>query len=213
MAIPTQLDDFRRARRETLESAAGLSQRQLDFKPAPAKWSIGEVFDHLAKVDSTYRSEIAELVRRAEAGERPYLRRSFRDIDVSMMFLPKPLLPLFEVPFTLSSRLMPRAVAGWMASSRFIPIHHPGSATPSHGRPGGQLREALEESLAGFERLFAAHPDLPYASFVHQHPLFGVNNVPQLIEILLLHERRHQAQIRDVLAHRDFPAPRERAEA
>lgn len=211
MAVPRELDDFRRARRETLETVAGLAQRQLDFSPARGKWSVGEVLDHLPRVDATYRREIGELVRLAKAGKRPYLKRTFEDIDVSVMHIPKALLPFFEIPFTLSSRLLPRAVGGFMASARFIPIQHPENATPEPGRLAAMLRAGLEDSLAGFETLFGANPDLPYASFIHQHPLFGVNSVPQMLEILLLHERRHQAQVRDLLAHPDFPADEGRA--
>jgi hypothetical protein len=206
MAIPEQLDGLRQARRQTLEAVEGLSLRQLDWSPAPRRWSVGEVLDHLARVDATYRGEIAELVRRSRAGERAYLRRGFSDIDVSVFHLPKALLPLLDLPFTLASRLLPRAVGVWMATSRLVPIQHPESATPEPGRPGAALRAALERSLAGFESIFAAAPDLDYHQLVHQHPLFGVNDVTQLLEIATAHERRHQAQIRDLVAAPGFPA-------
>ena len=70
---------------------------------------MGEVLDHLVRVESTYRSEIAELIRLAESGQKPVLKRSFKDIDVSVFHIPKALLPFLEIPFTISSRLMPRA--------------------------------------------------------------------------------------------------------
>lgn len=210
MSIPRQLGDFASARQKTLSKVSSLTQAQLDFQPAAGKWSVGEVLDHLPKVDAIYRDEIAELVRRAKAGERPFLRRSFQDIDVSVMFLPKVMLPLFEIPFTLGSKLLPRAVAGAMASSRWLPIHAPDRTLPRKGRPMGDLVTDLRSSVADFETLFAEHAGLDFDRMIHQHPLFGVNTVPQMLEVLLLHERRHQAQIGDLLTHRAFPAAKQR---
>src|SRR5262249_18473100 len=160
------------------------SQGQLDFSPAPGKWSAGEVLDHLPRVDGTYRSEIAELVRLATSGQKPVLKRSFQDIDVSIFHLPKALLPLFEIPFTSSSSLRPKAVGAFMAGSRATPIQHPASAPPVAGRPKADLEEGLRAALAAMEALFAAHPDLDYRQLIHKHPLFGVNDVPQMLEIL-----------------------------
>jgi hypothetical protein len=205
MPIPTQLDAFRQARLATLERVAPLSQQQLDFSPARRKWSVGEVMDHLVRVEATYRSEIAELIRLAESGQKPFLKRSFKDIDVSIFHLPKALLPFLEIPFTISSRLMPRAVGAFVASSRAIPIQNPAAATPVAGRPAADLARDLRASLAAMEALFAAHPSLDYHQLIHQHPLFGVNDVTQLLEILTLHERRHQAQIAEILAAPAFP--------
>jgi len=206
MAIPGQLAVFRAARHATLGETSDLAQAQLDWRPAEDKWSAGEVLDHLPKVDATYRSEIAELIRRAEAGEPAVLSRSFKDIDVSIFHLPKSLLPLFEIPFTITSRLLPRAVGAWMASSRAIPIQNPENAAPRRGQPKTELRAALEASLQGFEALFAAHPGIDYTRLIHKHPLFGINDVTQMLEILIAHEGRHQAQIREVIASPGFPA-------
>ena len=203
--IPRELDEVRRARRDTLERVAGLGQAQLDFRPAPGKWSVGEVLDHLALAEGVYRREIEELVRRAESGAEPVLRRSFSDIDVSMFYIPRSVLPLLDLPFTMMTRLMPRRMGEYMASARWIPTHNPTAVTPRPGRPGEELRSDLEASLAALEGVFQRHPDLDYTKLVHKHPLFGVNTVPQILLFSAGHERRHQAQIRDVMAAAAFP--------
>lgn len=203
--VPPELEPVRRARRDSFDLVAGLDQAQLDFRPAPRKWSVGEILDHLTLVEGIYRREIEELARRAEAGLEPVLRRHFADIDVSMFYIPRAALPFVELPFTLMTRLMPRRVGEYMATARWIPTHNPTAATPRHGRPGEELRRGLEASLADLEAVFDRHPDLDWTKLVHKHPLFGVNTVPQILLFSAGHERRHQAQIRDVMAAQGFP--------
>jgi uncharacterized damage-inducible protein DinB len=76
---------------------------------------------------------------------------------------------------------------------------HPEGATPESGRPAAGLSRALRASFQDFASQLTENPDLDWASMVHQHSLFGVNNVPQLLDIITFHERRHQAQIHDAL--------------
>jgi DinB superfamily len=205
MAPPAELLAFLEARAATLERVKGLAQRQLDWSPAPGRWSVGEVLDHLRRVDTTYRGEIAELFRLAESGRPPVLRRGFADIDASLFNLPKSWLPHLEVPFRLMSRLTPKPVLAFLAGARFIPIKNPVAATPERGLPGEELRRAAAASAQALADLFAAHPDLAYRSLRHEHPLFGSNDVLQLLEIETLHEHRHQAQIADLVADPSFP--------
>lgn len=214
MAPPAELSAFLAARAETLARVQGLDQRQLDWSPAPGRWSVGEVLDHLRRVDATYRGEIAELFRLAESGRPPVLRRGFADIDAALFNLPKSWLPHLEVPFRLMSRLTPKPLLAFLASSRFIPIKNPAAATPERGRPGEELRREAAASAQAAADLFAAHPALAYRSLRHEHPLFGDNNVPQLLDIQTIHERRHQAQIAEVMAAPGFPRePRNAAPA
>jgi DinB superfamily len=205
MAPPTELLAFLEARAETLERVKGLAQHQLDWSPAPGRWSVGEVLDHLRRVDTTYRGEIAELFRLAESGKSPVLRRGFADIDAALFNLPKSWLPHLELPFRMMSLLTPRPLLAFLASARFIPIKNPAAATPERGLPGEQLRREAAASAQALADLFAAHPDLDYRALRHEHPLFGNNHVLQLLEIETLHERRHHAQIAEVVAESGFP--------
>ncbi len=205
MAPPAELTAFLDARAETLEQVKDLDQDQLDWSPAPDRWSVGEVLDHLRRVDATYRGEIGELFRLAESGRPPVLRRGFADIDASLFNIPKSWLPHLEAPFRLMSLLTPKPLLAMIASARFIPIKNPVAATPERGRPGGELRRDAAASAQAMADLFAAHPGIDYHALRHEHPLFGNNDVPQLLEIQAIHERRHQAQIAELMADARFP--------
>ena len=199
MPVPQQLAAFRQAREETLALAAPLPQDQLDVAPGPGKWSVGEVLDHLTRTDGLYRREIALLVDLARSGRRPQLKRKFADLDAAPAGIPKPWLRFLNIPFTLMSKLMPRSVGESMAANRKVHFRHPEAATPQPGRPAAALLQDLRASYQALESLFTDNPDLDYAAMHHQHPLFGVNNVPQILSFMTGHERRHQAQIRDIL--------------
>jgi len=203
--VPPQLDALRQARRDTSGLAAPLSQAQLDFSPGRGKWSIGEVLDHLSRTDGMYRKEIGELIQLARSGRRPYLKRGFADLDVAVSGLPRFLRPLLDLPFTLMSRLTPRSVSARMAANRKLHIRNPTPATPQPGRPAAELERDLQASFSALESLVTTNADLDYSSLVHQHPLFGVNNILQILDFIIQHERRHQAQIRDVMANPGFP--------
>ena len=78
----TALDDYRSTRRHTLELVAGFSQSRIDHRPGPGKWSLGQVLDHLIRIDELFRDEIAELVKRAGAGKGGILFRGFDHFGV-----------------------------------------------------------------------------------------------------------------------------------
>ncbi len=204
MPVPQQLETFRGARRETFDLTAPLSQEQLDRSPGPDQWSAGEVLDHLTKTDAMYRREIALLADLARSGKRPFAKRHFADLDAAPAGIPKSWLRVLDLPFTVLSRLMPRSLGAAMAANRKVHFRHPEGATPRKGRPADELKRDLRASFQAFESLFLENPDLDWGSMIHQHPLFGVNNVLQILDFITSHERRHQAQIRDALAR---PAP------
>lgn len=200
MPVPQQLENFRRAREDTFKLVEPLSQAQLDRSPAPGKWSAGEVLDHLAKTDALYRREISLLVDLARSGRKAYAKRGFSDLDAAPASVPKSWLRFLEAPFGLMSRLMPKSMGAAMAANRKVHFRNPEAATPQPGRPAAELTRNLRASFAALEEPFTANPDLDWSSMIHQHPLFGVNNVPQILDFITSHERRHQAQIRDALA-------------
>ncbi|RMH23326.1 MAG: DinB family protein [Acidobacteria bacterium] len=203
--IPNELAALKPNRQQTLELVADLSQEQLDFSPAPGRWSVGEVLDHLILTEAINRADVEELIARAEAGESTVLRRTFADLDVSIAPIPKRLLPLFEIPFSLMSAVTPKSVTERLAAARWIPFKNPEAATPRPGRPGEELRRELEASCDALVQLIEAHPDLDYAKLIIRHPLLGTNSVVDLLRFVVNHERRHREQIKDVMNHTRFP--------
>lgn len=193
------------ARAQTLAALAPLSQAQLDFSPRPGRWSIGEVADHLLLTEGLYRGEIERLVALARAGRRPYLKRSFDDINVAPLHLPGPVLSWLQLPLTVMNSVMPELVRSFVTEFPVLPTRNPDRATPRPGRPGAELRAALARSLADTRGLVEANKDLDFAAMISEHPLTGASDVPQILRFLSLHERRHQRQMERVRSGPRFP--------
>jgi uncharacterized damage-inducible protein DinB len=196
---------FRAARQRTLELIDGLTQAQIDFPPGDGQWSVGEVLDHLLRAEALNRQEISELIDMAKSGRKPYLKRTFADMNVSMAFIPKSMLPSLEVPFRVFSMVVPRFARELMTRYRLVPAQSPDAGLPHKNRSIDELRQELRASLQKMEALFAENPTLDYHAMIHQHPLMGVNNVLQLLHTVALHEQRHQSQIGDILKLPGFP--------
>ena len=197
--------EFAAARGRSVAIAAPLTQAQLDFTPRYGRWSIGQVLDHLLKAEDLYRGEIARLVELARAGQRPYIRRSFSEVNVSPLNLPDVFLPMLEVPFTIMNRFIPQAVRDFAIENPLLPMRNPTIATPRAGRPAPELRDDLVSSLERTRTLLVSNADLDFEQMVSEHPLMGVANVSQILGFLARHERRHQTQIERVRSQQTFP--------
>jgi DinB superfamily len=192
------LELLRAARAGTLRLCSGISQAQSEFAPS-GKWSTGEVLHHLLLADDLYRRNFAHLIELQKSGQRPVLRRSFADLNTSIAYIPKPILPMLEIPFTVMNMFIPSVVRETMMQFRLLPAQNPDVITPKKGQPVNELRAALQASYDEMAALFNANPHLDYRGMIYQHPLMGSNNVLQMVRIVALHERRHQSQIQDLL--------------
>ena len=199
------LSDLDVVRAQTLKMVASLSQVQLDFSARAGRWSIGEVLDHLLLAQQLYQDEIAELIALKRAGRRPYLRRTFRDINISPLFLPEAVLPWLDLPLTLTNRVLPDAVRDLVTAFPILPSRTSKRGVPRRHRAGGELRRDLLSSLASLRELLAANADLDLRELVSEHPVTGVSHVPRMLAFLAQHERRHQRQIDGVRSDRKFP--------
>src|SRR5688572_20159955 len=104
------LEPFAATRAHTLDLVGDFSQAEADARPAPGRWSVGEVLDHLLLAERFFRGEIRQLIARARSGREPVLRRGFADLDIAIGPLPKALWPLLTVPLTVANRFVPRRV-------------------------------------------------------------------------------------------------------
>lgn len=195
-----ELAALRGTRRRTLAMVEDLSDERLARRPAAERWSVGEVLDHLVLAEAVYREDIERLIALESAGKRPFIRRTFRELDVSVLFIPRQALPLLEIPFSLFGAFVPRGVREALARARWLPVQNPTAAEPRPDRPGAELRRDLEASFAETERVFAQAGDLRWNRMSISHPLLGTNDVPALLRLMDRHEQRHQDQIRDILA-------------
>src|SRR5258707_12509669 len=97
----------------------------MDFAPAPGKWSAGEVLDHLLLAERFFRGEIRRLIQMRRAGQAPVLRRGFAELDISVAFLPRGLMPLLEWPLAWANLFVPGRARDFLPRSRLVPARHP----------------------------------------------------------------------------------------
>jgi uncharacterized damage-inducible protein DinB len=199
------LEMLRATRADTLRLTDAIDQAQSEFTPAPGKWSVGEVLHHLLLAENYYRGLFAQLIELQKSGAKAVIRASFSDVNTSIAFLPKSLMPMIEVPFTIFNMFVPTAVREVMTEFRILPAQNPDMAQPAKGKPIAALRQSLQASYDETAALLNANPRADYRAMRFQHPLMGDNNALQVLRIVALHERRHHGQIRDVLASRRFP--------
>ena len=201
----TDLKLFRSVREASLRLAEGLTEQQAAYAPAPGQWSIGEVLDHLLLAEKLYRDRFTKLIELKMAGQKPEMKSDFSEINTSVLFIPKAVLPLLEAPFKILNLFVPTGVREAMTRYRVMPAQAPSIAIPRKGRPVAELREELRNSIEQTVNLFRGNPDLDYRGMRLSHPLMGNNNVLQLVRIMSMHEQRHQEQIRGVQRSPSYP--------
>ena len=166
-------------RAQVLEELEGLSQAQVDWRPADNEWSIGEVIHHLTIAEIATGKLTTTLLREAErAGtlqQRPEGRTFFEP-------LPPPQTPR-------------------PAGAAETPPH----IWPEYGHSKADLfawiAAAREQSRHNFERVAAIDP----RPLVRKHAFAGDLHLGQYWTIVPLHDRIHLQQIRDIKTARGFP--------
>ena len=204
------LDEFRKTRERTMVIVDGLSQAQLDFAPAPNRWSAGEVLDHMVLAENINTSQIARLIELKRTGRTPRLDLSFADLNISIAYLPRSVLPLLELPLLFMNMLVPDSLRNYLTRHRLVPFQNPDAAAPRRGRPASRVSSDLITSLKETEMLFRNNSDIDYRELILRHPLLGSYDVPGLLRFMAAHEQRHQSQIKDIIASPQFPISRPR---
>lgn len=205
--IEQSLNEFCATRARTLAISRGLTQEQLDFVPRPNRWSAGEVLDHMLLAEGINNDQISRLIELKKAGRNPSLDLSFSDLNISIAYVPRSLLSVFEVPLTFINMLVPNCLRDYLTRHRLVPFQNPDAAAPRRGRTASALTGDLNNSLKKTEALFQSYPSLHYGEMVLRHPLLGSYDVPGLLRFMAAHEQRHQSQIKDIIASPQFPRP------
>ena len=155
-----------------------LNQTQADWRPAPERWSVGEVLHHLVLSNRSFALVVAKLVergRREGLTARPDGRRSWPRL---------------------------RGIADVGASG---PVKNPERVMPTHGLPVEQLRSELAESHRAVAVQIPDLVGLDLATLRFPHPLGFELNLYQWTDIMGAHERRHLHQIETLVTADGFP--------
>lgn len=205
--VQSGLRELHETREQTLALAAGLSQAQLDASPGLGRWSVGELLDHILAGDRLFQAELGQLIELKRMGRQPYLDRNIADFPLQLGFLPKSLLPLVSAPVSLFTAFVPTSLVELLIRYPVLPAQSPPVLRPQARRPAERLRAELRESLSRTQALFDDNRDIDFHELLYQHPLLGLVDAPRMLRNAVIHEQRHQAQIRTALNKLGIAAP------
>lgn len=199
------LAQYRAAREQTVALIRGLTQTQADFAPAANVWSIGQNVEHLLLTEQLYRTQMKEMIDLARKGGRTNIELTFEQINTSIAFIPREVMPMFTMPLKVFNLFVPRAVRETMFRFPLIPAVNPTVSSPARSQPIIELRARAVSSLAATEEMLRGNlpPNLNRVTL--SHPILGTNNIVQIFGIITAHEERHHGQMRSVLNNPRFP--------
>jgi hypothetical protein len=140
-------------------------------RPAPGRWSLGEIVDHVHKVETGFIRLFTKRVAEARA------RGHASETETSSIF------------------------AGFdtrRATDRRTPIDAPPLVLPREGAPVDEGLAALAESHARLRAALADASGLALGTITHTHPIFGTLDMYQWGIVLGLHDARHADQVREM---------------
>ncbi len=202
--IYKQFEEAREVRRETLKLVEGLGQEQSDFQPDRDTWAVGQVLDHILKLDALIVRELEVALNQRRRGI-PFTYRGIADVDTTVPWILRPLLPWVEVPFGIFNAVVPLSVRNSLTGNRAIPLRAPAVLQPRSGRSIEDLRQDLGATFDQLERQQADDPDIDLETTYYYNPITGLSSIAGLYRFVSNHERRHQKQLRDILEAGSFP--------
>jgi hypothetical protein len=139
-------------------------------RPAPERWSVAEVLEHLMLVDRLFTERIGGRIAAVRAG----------------------------LGSEGSERTpLPPQIAAMMAS-RARTRNAPEQVIPTGNVDAVAALAALQQAHAGFRAALRDGNGLALSSVTYDHPFFGTLNVYQWAELMAGHERRHAEQIAEI---------------
>lgn len=140
-------------------------------KPAPTRWSVDEVIEHVAKVEQSF---VGAVLSNLEAARATGLGPEIAD---------PPMLP-DQTRTRLIDRTNPRQA--------------PEQALPTGTVDAMAAIQTIDATHARLKEALASCDGLALSTVTHEHRFFGTLNVYQWVELLAGHEGRHAAQVREI---------------
>lgn len=175
-----------------------LSQKDVDDMPEDG-WSIGQLLDHLRRADVTYSGEIRRLIELRRSGKRPAVSVGLAEMEFSVPWVPKSVLPLADIPTAVFNYFLPNRAREFFLRNPIVPARSPAVLRPTAGGTKEDLVQGLRESLEQTERLFLENLDIRFEKLRYYHPLFGYNDAYDILRLMISHEERHQKQLEKML--------------
>jgi len=168
--IAALFDEMEKVRGETLSALSGLTDEEFS-RQAGGEWSAAQILHHILMAEIGVSKVIRKVIKSAAGSLPPY------PADDTVLVV----------------RKLEKPLASYQAPAAVRPGDPPGKADLL-----GLARDTREQTAASLAMLATVDPRA--ATF--PHPLFGAD--PNLYEwpalTVLMHEREHQGQIRELLA-------------
>ena len=167
---------FQTSRDNFLKSISGLSQKQWTFKPAPDRWSVAEVAEHITVSESTLLGLVQSRLMQSPAD--PAKREQVKGKDQ---------LIITKVPDRSHKAQAPeilRPTGRWATEADLV-----------------KTFEASRDATMNYVR--TTNDDLRDHFF--DHPAFGTLDGYQWLLLIATHSTRHTEQIDEVKADPNFP--------
>ena len=163
------------ARDHMLTVLDGLTDEQLNFKPDETTWSIADVVEHLAIVESTFGDMVQKTVA---AGPNPTLKDS-------LVFTDEQIMPV------VTDR------------SNKVKTAKPFEPSGKFGSHEATVQAFLEKRKELIDYVKTTDDDL--RNRYNRELPFGIVDGVQLIMFTAAHSERHVLQMEEVMANPDFP--------
>ena len=152
-------------------AAAAVAPGRRSLRPAEDRWSVGEILDHVARVESSFTRLLNKRVGDARA------RGHENETDDSSVL----------------GRFGSEGVV-----DRTRRIEAPPIVRPQQGASAEEGLVALRTSRIGLRTALANASGLALGTITQAHPFFGVLDMYQWAIVLGYHDLRHAAQIREI---------------
>ena len=163
------------SRKQFLDSVAGLSEAQWNFKPAPAVWSIAECAEHIAVSEDMLLSSLPKLM---QSPAEPQKRAEVKGKDELILKQTVDRSHKFQAPEIL------------------IPKHR----WPNEAALVEHFKESRDHLL---DYVRTTQDDL--RDHFTQHPVFKTVDAYQFILLMSAHCQRHTLQLNEVKQAPGFP--------
>jgi len=172
----TALKLFQTTHDNFIKSISGLSQKQWTFKPAPDRWSVAEVAEHITVSETTIMGLIQHPLMQSPAA--PEKREQVRGKEqIILQRMP-------DRSHKAQAPEMLRPTGRWATEA--------------------DLAKAFEDARkANMDYVRTTSDDL--RDHFYDHPAFGTLDGYQWLVLLATHSARHTAQIEEVKADPNFP--------
>jgi hypothetical protein len=170
------IKQFEATRENFLKSIAGLTQKQWAFKPAPDRWSIAEVSEHIAVSESTLGGLVRQQVMQSPAAPEKRDQVKGKD-DLVLQRIP-------NRSHKVQAPEMLRPTGRWATEA--------------------DLTKAFEDGRkANIDYIRTTNDDLRDHFF--DHPALGTLDGYQWLLLISAHSARHTAQIEEVKSDPNYP--------